>query len=135
MKIFEFILTLIEKKLFFYYPQCVCILNRRDKVFISHFLPPKFRYFASQTGPKGEPHENEFWQFSNAKMSLLNSYGSKSRWKNGLIGLVYMSHFWVTVLNLSEIVSFLQLIAYISKISKAVIAICVYAFESSRLAL
>ena len=26
-----------------------------------------------QNGPKGGPHENEFWEFSNARMSFLNS--------------------------------------------------------------
>ena len=26
-----------------------------------------------QNGPKEAPHENEFWEFSNAKMSFLNS--------------------------------------------------------------
>ena len=28
---------------------------------------------------EGGPHKNEFCQFSNAKMSLRNNYGSKSR--------------------------------------------------------
>ena len=41
----------------------------------------------------------------------------------------------VMVLKLTEIVSFSQFVAYISKIPKAVIAIYVYAFESSRFAL
>ena len=32
----------------------------RDKILISQLSPPKFRYFADQNGPKGEPHENKF---------------------------------------------------------------------------
>ena len=39
------------------------------------------------------------------------------------------------VLKLSKIMSFLQYFAYVSKKSKVVIAICVYASESSRFAL
>ena len=44
-----------------------------DKTLISQLSPPKSRYFADQNGPKGGPHENEFWQFSNAKMNITNS--------------------------------------------------------------
>ena len=51
------------------------------KILISQLLSPKFRYFADQNGPNEGPHENEFWQFSNAKMGFLNSWGSKSRRK------------------------------------------------------
>ena len=32
----------------------------REKILISQLSPAKFRYFADQNGPKGEPHENEF---------------------------------------------------------------------------
>ena len=46
----------------------------RDKILISQHSPSKFRYFADQNGPReNEPHENAFWQFSNGKMSFLNS--------------------------------------------------------------
>ena len=31
-----------------------------DKILISQLSPPEFRYFADQSGLKGEPHENEF---------------------------------------------------------------------------
>ena len=68
-----------SKTCLFYYPQCVCILNRRDKVLTSQFLPPKFRYFAAQTGPKGEDPMKMNFENSNAKMSFLNRYDSKSR--------------------------------------------------------
>ena len=46
-----------------------------------------------------------------------------------------MSLFWVMVLKLSKIVYFLQDFADINKKSKAVLAIYVYASESSRFAL
>ena len=55
--------------------------------------------------------------------------------KNGVISVVFISPSWFTVLKLSKIVSFLQFFANISKKSKAVIAIYVYASESSRFAL
>ena len=55
--------------------------------------------------------------------------------KNGVISLVFISLPWVMVLKLSKIMSFLQYFAYVSKKSKAVIATCVYASESSRFAL
>ena len=53
-----------------------------EKTLISQLFPTKFRYFADQNGQVGGSHENEFWQFSNAKISPLNSQGLKSRWKN-----------------------------------------------------
>ena len=55
--------------------------------------------------------------------------------KNRVISLVFRSLPSVMVLKLSKIMSFLQYFAYVSKKSKAVIAICVYASESSRFAL
>ena len=67
----------------------------RDKILISQLLPPKFRCFANQNRPKGEPHENEFWQFSNTKMNIADSQCSKSGWKNGVICLVPFFLSWV----------------------------------------
>ena len=55
--------------------------------------------------------------------------------KNGVLCLVFMSCSWIMVLKLSKTVSFLQIIADVSKKSEAVIAIFVYASESSRFAL
>ena len=46
-----------------------------------------------------------------------------------------MSPSWVMVLKLSKIVSFMHFFANVSNKSKVVIAIYVYAFESSRFAL
>ena len=59
----------------------------RDKILISQFLPPKFRYFADQNGPKGGPHENEFWHFSNTKLNITNR-AQKVDEENGVICLV-----------------------------------------------
>ena len=53
----------------------------RGKIVILQLSLPTFRHFADQNWPNGEPHENGFWQFSNAKMSFLNTQGSKSKWK------------------------------------------------------
>ena len=52
----------------------VCIFwIEQDKILISQLSPPKFRYFADQNGSKLGPNENKCWQFSNGKMSFLNS--------------------------------------------------------------
>ena len=58
--------------------------------------------------------------------------GLEKQIKKGVICLVFMSPSWVTVLKLSKIVSFLPFLADISKKSKAVIAIFIYASKSSR---
>ena len=68
-------------------------------------------------------------------MTFLNSKGSKSRWKNAVICLVFISSSWVIVLKLAKTVSFLEILADVSKKCKAVIAIYVYASENSRVAL
>ena len=34
--------------------------SKRDKILITQFSLPKFRYVADQNGPNGGPHENEF---------------------------------------------------------------------------
>ena len=64
-------------------------------------------------------------------MSFLNRAREEDE-KNGVICLVFMSPSWVMVLKLSKTVSFLQTFTEVSKKSKAVIAIFVYASESSR---
>ena len=58
-----------------------------------------------QNGPKGGPHENEFWEFSNAKMSFLNR-ARKADKKSAVICLI---------LKLSKIVSFLHFFADVRK--------------------
>ena len=68
-------------------------------------------------------------------MSFLNNRAEKADEKNGIIFLIFMSPSWVKVLKLNKIVYFLQLFPDVSKKSKAVIAIYVYIFESSRFAL
>ena len=56
----------------------------------------------------------------------------KSDEKNGVICQVFMCPFWVMALKLSKIVAFLHFFADLSKKSKTVIAVYVYALEISR---
>ena len=63
----------------------------RDKILISQLSPQKFRYFADQNGPKGRPHENEFWKFSYTKINITNGWCSNSRWKKS--GHLFSFHF------------------------------------------
>ena len=44
-----------------------------DKILILQLSPPKFRYFADQNEPKGDPMKMNFDNFQNAKMMFLNS--------------------------------------------------------------
>ena len=85
LKILEFIFNSIEKvkSVFFTFLIVYVSWIEQDKILVSQLPPPKFRYFANQNGQKRGPHEDEFWQmnFSNSKMSFLNSKGSKGRWK------------------------------------------------------
>ena len=55
--------------------------------------------------------------------------------KNGVISVVFISPSWFMVLKLLKIVSFLHFFAAVSIKSKAVIAIYIYASESSSFAL
>ena len=55
----------------------------------------------------------------------------KADGKNRIISVIFIFSSWFTVLKLSKIVSFLQFFANISKKSESVIAIYVYASESS----
>ena len=96
---------------------------------------PKIEVFYRPEWTKGGPHENEFWVFSNSEMNITNSYTGKSRWKNGIICLVSMFPSWVMVLKLSKKVHFLQFCADLSKKSKSIKAIYIYASERSRYAL
>ena len=61
-----------SKTLFFTFLNVYVFWIERDKILISQLSPSKFRCFADQDGQKWGSHENEFWQFSNAK-SFLNS--------------------------------------------------------------
>ena len=112
LKILEFILNLIEKVK----PGALHFLNvyiswiERDKILILQLSTSKLMYFADQNGPKRGPHENEFLQFSNVKLSFLNSLGTKCRWKKWGHFYGFMSPSWVMVLKLWKIVSFSQVI-------------------------
>ena len=103
-----------SKTWFFSFPNLYFSRIKRDKILISQLSPPKIRYFTNQNGPKGEPHENEIWQLSNAKMGSFV-------WFSCL-----RPELWP--LNLS----FLQFFANVSKKPKAVTAIYVYVSKSSR---
>ena len=103
-----------SKTWFFSFPNLYFSRIKRGKILISQLSPPKIRYFTNQNGPKGEPHENEIWQLSNAKMGSFV-------WFSCL-----RPELWP--LNLS----FLQFFANVSKKPKAVTAIYVYVSKSSR---
>ena len=90
----------------------------------------KNRYFTDQNGPTGGPHENEFRAFSNSEMNITNRLEKIDK-KNGVICLVSMFPFWVMVFKLSE----KCICADLSKKSKSIKAIYVYASERSRYAL
>ena len=62
MEILGFVLNSIEKvkPVFFTILNVYILWIEREKILISQLSPSKFRYFADQNGPKGEPHENEF---------------------------------------------------------------------------
>ena len=65
----------------------------------------KLRYFTDQNGPKGGPHDKEFWVFSNSE--ILQTFRSeKVDEKNGVLCLVFMFFSWVMVLKLSKKVHF-----------------------------
>ena len=72
------------------------------------------------------PHENEFWQFSDAEINITDSYSSKSRWKNGAICLSPFFLSKIMVLKLPKIVHFLQICADYSKKPKYIKAIYFY---------
>ena len=106
-----------------------------DKNLISQLLPPKFRYFAYQNGPKGDPRKWILTNFKCKKIGFLTVTARKADEKNGVMNLVFILPSRFMVLKLSKIVSFLQFFADISKTSKVVIAIFVYTSECSRFAL
>ena len=84
---------------------------------------------------KGDSMKTNFENFQ-IKIWILQTIGAqKVDAKNGVICLVSFFPSWVMVLKFPKIVSFLQLFADVSKDSKAVIAIYVYASESSRFVL
>ena len=77
---------------------------------------PKLRYFTDQNGPKGGPHKNKFWLFSNTKMNVTSSYSRRSRWKKKwVIFLFSMCLFWVMVLKISRRVHFSNFVLILSR--------------------
>ena len=86
---------------------------KREKILISQFSHPRFRFFADQNGPKTGPHENEFWQFSKAKMNFQKEVRKADEKKEHLSG--FNVSFLSYVLKLSKILFFLQFFADVSK--------------------
>ena len=107
----------------------------QDKILISQLSPLKFRCFADQNGPKGDPMKMNFDNFQMQKWGPSTVRARKADEKNEVVSLVFIFRFWVMVLKLSKIVSFLQFLTDVSKKFKAAIAIYVYASESFRFAL
>ena len=77
----------------------------------------------------GTPHENEFWVLSNSEMQTVRSSQLVQKVDEKIYFLV---PFWVMVLKLSKKVLFLLFCSDLSKKSKSVKAIYLYASESSR---
>ena len=108
-----------------------CLLSRKVWwVFQNGSFCPKLSYFTYQNGPKGGPHQNEFWLFPNTKMNVTDRV-EKVDETNGIICVVSMFPSCVMVCKLSKKWYFLQLWAELSKKSKSVKAIYKYATESS----
>ena len=95
----------------------------RDKILISQLSPPKFRYFADQNGPKGDPMKTNFEFFQIQKWISKTVRAQKVNERNEVICLVSFFPSWVMVLNLLKIVHFLQIRAELSKKSKSIKAI------------
>ena len=64
---------------------------KRDKILILQLSPSKFRYFADQNRPKGEPHENKFWHSSNTKMNITNKW---KKWGHLSSFLFFLPQLW-----------------------------------------
>ena len=94
----------------------------------------KIQVFCRPELTKGWPKKMNFDKFQMQKWGFLTVRGRKEDKKNGLMNLVFLLPSWFMVHKLSKIVSFVQFFADISKTSKAVIAIFVYASECSRFA-
>ena len=98
----------------------------------------KIQVFCRPEWTKGGPHENEFWQFLKCENDVPKQLGlKKSRWKNWVISLVFISSSWFMVLKLSKIVFFLcSLLIYWCQqkiyISYSNLCICIwnYSFRS-----
>ena len=95
-----------SKTWFFTFLNVYVFWIEQGKILISQLSPPKFIYFADQNGPKREPYEKEFWQFSNTKMNIANR-AQKLDEKYVVSCLVSFFPSWVMVFKVPKIVSFL----------------------------
>ena len=84
---------------------------------------------------RGDHMKMNFEYFQIEKLMLQTVRAEKVHEKNGIICLVSIFPWWVIVLKLSEKVHFLQFCAGLSKKSKSIKAIYIYACEKSRYAL
>ena len=113
----------------------------RNKILISQFSSPKFRYLDHKyiifrylhtiKVQRWDLIKINFDNFQMEKWVFETVRARKADEKNGVIFPFFMSLFWVVVLKLSKIVSFLHFFADLSNKSKTVIAVYIYAFESS----
>ena len=62
-----------KSNLVFHFPQCVYFLNWTEQNPNLIAFTSKIQVFCRPEWIKGWPHENEFWQFLNAKMTFVNS--------------------------------------------------------------
>ena len=62
-----------SKTWFFTFLSVYVSWTEQDKILISQLSFQKYRFFCRPEWTKWGPHENEYWQFSNAKTRFLNS--------------------------------------------------------------
>ena len=104
--------------------------------FCLQLTPPNFRHFTDQNGPKGEGGgmKRSFDIFQIQKW-ISQTVTAQKVDKNEFICLGFFFSPWVMVLELPNIVHFLQICADLSKKSKSIKAIYLHPYERPHLAL
>ena len=107
LKILEFVLNSIEKvKPGFYFPQCVCFLNRTGQNSDLTAFTSKIQVFCRPEWTKGGTPWKWILTIFKWKNEFPKQLGLKKQMKKyGVIRLVFMSLSWVMVLKFSKIVS------------------------------
>ena len=113
------------KRVFLLSLMCMFLESTWTKFWSYSFQLQISRILQTRMKQRGGSHENEFWQFSNAKMNITNR-APKVDEKDGFICLVSFFASWVMVLKLSKILHFLQICTDHSKKSKSIKAIYLY---------
>ena len=109
-----------------------CLLSRKnDEPSKSVAFVQKLRYIHTRKDQGGDHMKINFECFQLQKWTLPTVRVETADGENGVICLVFMFPSWVMVLNLPKKVHLLQFCADLSKKSKSIKAICIYAFESS----